>query len=251
MTDQSRPGARSPAKILEGRVALVTGASRGIGAATAQALAEAGAHVVLTARTSGALEEVEARIHERGGTATIAPLDLAEAGTIEKLAAAIAGRWGRLDILIANAGQLGTLSPLAHIDPATWGRVIDVNLTANYRLIRAFDGLLRASTAGRLILISSNAAVQPRAYWGPYAASKAGLEALAQSYAEEVQNVSNVRVAIVDPGGTRTGMRAAAYPGENPQTLPEPAVPAMAMLGLLARDFETGHRLIVKREVAA
>lgn len=235
-------------KVLANRIALVTGASRGIGAATALALADAGAHVVLTARTAGGLEAIEGQIHQRGGTATIAPLDLTEGEHVDKLAQAVATRWGRLDLLIANAGTLGVLSPVAHIDPATWERTLALNLTANFRLIRAFDGLLRASPAGRLLLLTSTAARQPRAYWSAYAAAKAGLEALADSYAEEVQNVSSVRVALVNPGAVRTGMRAAAYPGENPDTLPDPAVPAMAILSLIAQDFETGFRLNVKRD---
>jgi NAD(P)-dependent dehydrogenase (short-subunit alcohol dehydrogenase family) len=237
--------------IFAGRIALVTGASRGIGAATALALAGAGAHVVLCARTPGALEAVEGQIHQRGGTATIAPLDITQGEHVDKLAGAIASRWGKVDMLIANAGVLGVLSPLAHIEPATWDQVIATNLTANFRLIRAFDGLLRSSANGRLVMLTSTVANQPRAYWSAYAASKAGMESLADCYADEVRNVSNVRVAVVNPGPVRTGMRAAAFPGENPETLPEPDSIGLAILELLAADFETGFRVNLKRGVLA
>jgi NAD(P)-dependent dehydrogenase (short-subunit alcohol dehydrogenase family) len=234
-------------KPLAGRIALVTGASRGIGAATAVALAGAGAHVILTARTEGGLTEVDDRIHRLGGTATIAALDLRNADHLDNLAQAVANRWRGLDILVLNAAVLGPLSPVAHISPEDWDQVIAVNLTANWRLVRNFDALLRTSEAGRLVALTSRAAHEPRAYWGAYSASKSALETLLLSYAEEVKEISRVRVALVDPARTRTAMRAAAYPGEDPDTLPDPEVPALAITRLLIDDFETGHRLSLQR----
>jgi NAD(P)-dependent dehydrogenase (short-subunit alcohol dehydrogenase family) len=230
---------------LQGRIALVTGASRGIGAATAEKLAAQGAHVVLTARTAKDLEAVEQRIFEAGGSATIAPMDLTEVGNNERLAAAVRERWGKLDILVLNAAMLGTLAPVPVIDAAEFNRVLTLNLLAQQALIAAFDGLLRASDTGRLVVLTSSVGQQPRAYWGAYGASKAALENLALSYAEEVQNLSSVRVAIVDPSRTRTAMRAKAYPGEDPATLKDPSVVGEAITQLLLGGFETGHRLIV------
>ena len=230
---------------LTGRIALVTGASRGIGAATAEKLAAQGAHVVLTARTAKDLEAVEQRIFEAGGSATIAPLDLTEAGSIERLAAAVRERWGKLDILVMNAAMLGALSPVPVIDAAEFNRVLTLNLLAQQALIASFDGLLRASDAGRIIVLTSSVGQRPRAYWGAYGASKAALENLALSYAEEVQNLSSVRVAIVDPSRTRTAMRAKAYPGEDPATLKDPSVVGEAITQMLLGGFETGHRLVV------
>lgn len=237
-------------KPLGDRLALVTGASRGIGAAAAIALAEAGAHMVLTARTEGGLTEVESRIHERGGTATIAPLDLADSAQIDRLAQAIGNRWGKLDLLVLNAAMLGTLSPLGHVAPAEFERLMTLNVGSNFRLIRAFDPLLRAAPAGRLIAITSGVAKQPRAYWGPYAASKAALETLIDTYAQETANVSAIRTAIVDPGSTRTAMRAQAYPGEDPQTVKAPDVVAAAIVELLTDDFKTGTRVELARKAA-
>src|SRR4051812_27651974 len=232
-------------KKLEGQLALVTGASRGIGAATAEALAAAGAHVVLTARTAAELELAEERIHQAGGTATIAPLDLIETDSIAKLASAVAERWGRLDILMLNAATLGSLTPVAQIDGKEFSRVLTLNVLAGQALIAGFDPLLRKSEAGRLLAITSSVGRHPRAYWGAYGASKAALETLALAYAEEVRNLSPVRVAIVDPGSTATAMRARAYPGEDPATLKLPAAVAEAVVALLERDFETGERLEV------
>jgi NAD(P)-dependent dehydrogenase (short-subunit alcohol dehydrogenase family) len=234
------------AKPLQDRLALVTGASRGIGAATALALAEAGAHVVITARTEGGLEELESRINAAGGTATIAPLDLADSEAIDRLAQAIGNRWGRLDILLLNAAMLGDLMPLPHVPPAQFDKIMALNVGAQYRLIRAFDPLLRLADAGRLIALTSSVATRPRAYWGPYAASKAALENLVDTYAEEVRNTSRVRAAVVDPGGTRTRMRAQAFPGEDPQTLKAPEAVAARIVELLASDFETRERLKVE-----
>lgn len=228
-----------------GRIALVTGASRGIGAAVAEALAAQGAHVILTARTAKDLEDVEQRIFDAGGNATIAPLDLTESGSIDRLAAALRERWGKIDVMVLNAAMLGTLSPVAVIDAAEFNRVLTLNLLAQQALIASFDDLLRASDAGRLVVMTSSVGSKPRAFWGAYGASKAALENLALSYAEEVQNLSRVKVAIVDPGKTRTKMRALAYPGEDPATLKEPVVVGEAITKLLASDFETGLRLAV------
>jgi NAD(P)-dependent dehydrogenase (short-subunit alcohol dehydrogenase family) len=233
-------------KMFEGKVALVTGASRGIGAATAQALAAQGAHVIITARTAKDLEAVEDAIFAAGGSATIAPLDLTDGDSIARLAAAVAERWGKLDILVLNAAMLGTLTPVPAIDGAEFARLFTLNVTAQQVLIASFDGLLRKSEAGRLIALTSSVGAAPRAFWGAYGASKAALENLVQSYGEEVKNLSPVRVAIVDPGKTRTKMRAAAYPGEDPATVKEPAVVAEAILGLLQSEFETGHRVLVE-----
>ena len=230
---------------MQGRIALVTGASRGIGAATAEKLAAEGAHVILTARTAKDLEAVEQRIYETGGSATIAPMDLTEAGSIERLAAAVRERWGKLDMLVLNAAMLGSLSPVPVIDPAEFNRVLTLNLLAQQALIASFDGLLRASDAGRVIVLTSSVGQKPRAYWGAYGASKAALENLALSYAEEVQNLSAVRVVIVDPSRTRTAMRAKAYPGEDPATLKDPSIVGDAITQLLLGGFETGHRLII------
>lgn len=233
-------------KVFEGKVALVTGASRGIGAATAQALAAQGAHVIITARTAKDLEAVEDAIFASGGSATIAPLDLTDGDSIARLAAAVAERWGKLDILVLNAAMLGTLTPVSAIDGAEFARLFTLNVTAQQVLIASFDGLLRKSEAGRLIALTSSVGATPRAFWGAYGASKAALENLVQSYGEEVKNLSPVRVAIVDPGKTRTKMRAAAYPGEDPATVKEPAVVADAILGLLQGEFDTGNRLTVE-----
>lgn len=227
---------------LTGKLALVTGASRGIGAATAQALAAAGAHVVLTARTEAGLIEVDDRIHAAGGTATIAPFDLSDGDAIDRLAAALHARWGKLDVLILNAATLGTLTPVPHIDPTEFARVVALNLTANWRMIRAFDPLLRAADAGRLVTLTSSVATTPRAYWGTYAATKAALDNLVLTYGEEVGNTSAVRVAAVDPGATATTMRARAFPGEDATTIKQPGAVADTIVGLLATDFATGSR---------
>jgi NAD(P)-dependent dehydrogenase (short-subunit alcohol dehydrogenase family) len=230
-----------------GKLALVTGAGRGIGAAIAEALGAAGAHVVLTARTSAELEAVEERIHQAGGAATIAPLDLTEKDSIAKLAQAVAGRWQALDLLVLNAAMLGTLTPVAQIDGKEFNRLLTLNLLAQQALIAAFDPLLRKSEAGRLVAITSSVGARPRAYWGAYGASKAALETLALSYGEEVKNLAPIKVALVNPGPTATQMRARAYPGEDPATLKPPAAVAAAVVDLLSGDFETGHRLELRR----
>ncbi len=231
--------------LLQDKIALVTGASRGIGAATAEALAAAGAHVILTARTAAGLEEVEQRIHEAGGSATIAPLDLTEPDSIARLAAAANERWPALDMLVLNAAMLGSLTPVAQIDGKEFNQVLTLNLLAQQALIAAFDPLLRKSEAGRLIAVTSSVGRNPRAYWGAYGASKAALEALVLAYAEEVANLAPLKVAIVDPGSTATRMRARAFPGEDQATLKPPSAVAEAILALLGRDFETGERLVV------
>ena len=229
-------------KSLEGRVALVTGASRGIGAATAKALAAAGAHVVVTARTASELEAVEEAIHQAGGTATSAPLDLTQNDAIAKLAHALGERWPALDILVLNAGMLGTLGPTAQIDMKEFARLLTLNVTAQVALLTAFDPMLKRSDAGRVIGITSSVGATPRAYWGAYGASKAALENLLLAYAAEVANVSKTRVAILDPGATRTKMRERAYPGEDPASVKPPEVVANRIVALLAEDFATGHR---------
>lgn len=226
---------------LSGKTALVTGASRGIGAATAMALAAAGAHVVLTARTAGGLEEVEDAIFTAGGNATIAPLDLTEHHAIARLAEAVAERWSALDMLVLNAGMLGTLGAINAIDFPEFAKVLTLNVTAQAALLAAFDPLLRRSTAGRVIGITSSVARMPRAYWGVYGASKAAFENLLLSYGEEVGPISAIRTAIVDPGATRTKMRARAFPGEDPASVKPPETVAARIAELIQTDFENGH----------
>jgi short-subunit dehydrogenase len=233
-------------KLFEGKVALVTGASRGIGAATAKALAAQGAHVIITARTAKDLEAVEDAIFNAGGNATIAPLDLTDGDSIARLATAVTERWGKLDILVLNAAMLGTLAPVPAIDGAEFARLFTLNVTAQQVLIASFDALLRKSDAGRLVALTSSVGAAPRAFWGAYGASKAALETLVASYGEEVKNLSAVRTAIVDPGRTRTQMRAKAYPGEDPATVKEPSVVADAIVAMLTTEFETVHRLVVE-----
>jgi len=225
---------------LAGRIALVTGASRGIGQATALALARAGAHVVALARTVGGLEELDDAIRAVGGTATLVPLDLKDTPGIARLAAALSERYGRLDVLICNAGILGPLSPLGHVEPKAWDDVMAINVTANWHLIRALDPLLRASSSGRVVFLTSGITAHPRAYWGPYTISKAALEALARTYAAETAT-TNVRVNLFNPGATRTRMRAAAMPGEDPMTLKTAEPVAEKIVALCLPDFaETG-----------
>ena len=230
---------------LEGKTALITGASRGIGAATAEALAAAGAHVILTARTAGGLEEVEGRIHAAGGTATIAPLDLADGDNISRLASAVSGRWPALDILVLNAATLGTLGPVPAIDGKEFARVLALNVVAQQAMLAAFDPLLKASAGARVIGVTSSVGQRPRAYWGAYGASKAAMESLLLAYADEVANLRDIRVAIVDPGATATKMRERAYPGEDQSKLQSPATVAESILRLIRDDFPTGFRLRV------
>jgi len=227
---------------LAGRIALITGASRGLGAAAALAYAREGAHCVLVARTVGGLEALDDQIKAAGGSATLVPLDVTDGPGIDRLGAALYERFKKLDILLGNAGLLGTLSPIGHIEPAIFERVMAVNVTANWRLIRSLDPLLRRSDAGRAIFVSSGAATNPRAYWGPYAASKAGLEALVKVYADEVANTP-VRVNLVNPGPTRTGMRAKAFPGEDPASLKPPDHVAEVFVKLAASTCTDNGKL--------
>lgn len=217
------------------KIALVTGASRGIGAATALALAEAGHHVILTGRSEADLAAVEGRIHGAGGTATIAPFDLADSEAIDRLAAAIGARWGRLDLLVLNAAQLGTLAPVTHTPPREWDQVVALNLTANWRLLRAFDPWLRASPAADVAALTSSVGSTPRAYWGAYAASKAALESLIATYGLETAAVTGIRTHVIDPGATRTAMRARAFPGEDPASVKPPEDVAAMILAALQR----------------
>lgn len=230
-----------------GQLALVTGASRGIGAATAEALARAGAHVVLTGRDTKALEAAEERIHQAGGSATIAPVDLAETDGIARLAAAIGQRWQALDILVVNAAILPQLSSVADIDQRAFGQALTVNVLATQALIAQFDPLLRKSQDARVIGLTSTVAQAPRAYWGAYAASKAAFEVLLDCYAQETRNIAKLRVAIVNPGATRTAMRARAYPGEDPTSVKPPEDVAARLMALLQEDFDSGYRETVNQ----
>jgi NAD(P)-dependent dehydrogenase (short-subunit alcohol dehydrogenase family) len=226
---------------LDGKLALVTGAGRGIGAATAEALAGAGAHVILVARTAKALEEVEERIHDAGGSATIAPLDLTEGESIGKLAAAAAERWPALDVLVLNAAMLGSLTPVEHIDPKEYARILTLNVVANQALIAAFDPMLRKSERAEIIAITSSVGHEPRAFWGAYGSSKAALENLVLSYGDETEHSGKVRVHVIDPGATRTRMRALAFPGEEPDSVKPPEVVAKFILERLASEAPTGE----------
>jgi NAD(P)-dependent dehydrogenase (short-subunit alcohol dehydrogenase family) len=217
------------------RLALVTGASRGIGAATAELLASEGWHVILTGRSETGLAEVDDRIHGQGGSATIAPFDLTDHDAIDRLGQAIGARWRRLDALVLNAAQLGTLAPVPHLDAKEWDKLLAVNLTANWRLIRAADPWLRQAPAADVVAVTSSVGSTPRAYWGAYAATKAALENLVRTYGEEVRNISAIRTHIVDPGATRTTMRARAYPGEDASRLKPPEDAARLILAALAR----------------
>lgn len=228
------------------KLALVTGASRGIGAATAEALAAAGAQVILVARTSSALEEVEERIHDAGGSATIAPLDLTDGESIGKLAGAIAERWQKLDILVLNAAMLGSLTPVQDIDPKEYSRLLSLNLLANQALIAAFDPLLKRADKADIVALTSSVGAEPRAFWGAYGSSKAALEALLGAYADETEYTGRLRVHIVDPGATRTRMRALAFPGEEPESVKSPEVVAEAIVDRLTADAPTGERVRVE-----
>lgn len=225
-----------------GQIALVTGSSRGIGAATAVALAKAGAHVILTGRDTRALEGIEEQIFASGGSATIAPVDLTEPDGIARLATAVSQRWGKLDILIINAAILPELTSVADIDQGAFNKALTTNVLATQALIANFDALLKKSDNPRVIGLTSGVATKPRAYWGAYAASKAAFEVLLDCYAQESANTSKLRVAIVNPAATRTQMRARAYPGEDPNTLKTPEVVAERLVSLLDEQFETGHR---------
>lgn len=231
---------------LANRIALITGASRGIGAAVAKRFAAEGAHVILAARTVGGLEATDDAIQAAGGASTLVPVDLTDFTKIDQLGAHIAERFGRLDILVGNAATLGELTPLAHADPKVWNKVISTNVTANWRLIRSFDPLLQTSNAGRAIFVTSGAASKAIPYWGPYAVSKAALEMLVKTYAAEMAG-TNVRVNLVDPGVVRTGMRALAMPGEDPQTLPAPDTVTDAFVRLASAECNANGEIIKVR----
>ena len=234
---------------LSGKIALITGASRGIGAAVAQCFAGEGAHVVLAARTVGGLEEVDDAIRAAGGSATLVPFDLRDFIKIDELAARILDRWGRLDILVGNAAEFGVFSPLGHIDPGIWTEVMDLNLTANWRLIRAMDPLLRAAPAGRAIFTTSGVARGVFPYWGPYAVSKTGLEMLIKIYAGEVAK-THVRANLIDPGIVRTRLRARAFPGEDPNRLPLPQSVTDAFLMLALPDCTHNGEVVTASAVS-
>lgn len=230
-------------KTLADKVVLVTGASRGIGYQAALEAARRGAHVVAVARTVGGLEELDDAIEVLGGTATLVPLDLTEFDGIDRLGRAVFERWGRLDGLVGNAASLGAITPVSHMEPKDFEKLLALNVTANYRLIRSFDLLLRQSPSGRAVFLSSSSARSARAFWGAYAASKAALEALVKSYAAEVGGVTNVRVNAFYPGAVRTAMRARAVPGENPDTLPHPSVVAPPIIDMLEPTFDANRML--------
>lgn len=232
---------------LEGRVTLVTGASRGIGYASAIALAEAGSDIIALARTQGGLEALDDAIKATGRSCTLVPMDLTQPEGIDRLGAIINERWGKLDGLLANAGMLGDITPVPHLDPKTWDKLMAVNLTANYRLIRSLDPLLRASDAGRALFLTSGVADTRRAYWGAYAATKAGLEALVQSYAKEAE-VTPLKVNLLNPGATRTAMRAKAMPGEDPSTLPTPKDLTPLIVKMLSPAYTQTDQIIKYRD---
>ena len=233
-------------KPLAGRVALVTGASRGIGAATARALAAAGAHVVLTARHVKELEAVEDAIHDAGGTSTIAPMDLTEGDSIARLAQALATRWDRLDIMVISAAMLPTLTPVTQIDAKQFSQAITLNVLATQALLANFDPLLKRSKHGRIIGITSSVGADPRAFWGAYGSTKAAFDNLLLAHGHEIGRISETRVAILDPGATRTAMRARAYPGEDPQTVKPPEAVADTIVGMLTADFANLTRIRVE-----
>jgi len=234
------------AQDLAGKVVLVTGASRGIGYATAREAAKRGAHVVAVARTVGGLEELDDEIQDMGSSATLVPLDLRDGDAIDRLGAAIFERWGALDGLIANAGILGTLSPLPHVAPEDFEKVMAVNVTANFRLLRSTDLLLRQADAGRAVFVSSSSARSARPYWGLYAASKAAVDAMVKSYAGEIEQTS-VRANVFYPGAVRTAMRAKAMPGENPETLPAPSEIAPKLVDMISPSLKENGRLFDMR----
>lgn len=228
---------------LDGRLALITGATRGIGAAVAKAYAAAGAHCILAGRTQGALEELYDAITEAGGTCTAVPIDVRDFDALDQFGASIYERWGKLDILVGNAGMLGSITPLPHVDPKEWQEVLDINLTANWRLIRSLDPLLRQSDAARVIFVTSGVARSHKAYWAGYAVSKAGLEAMANIYAAECVNTP-IKVNLINPGPMRTHMRAKAMPGEDPDTLPHPDELAPLFVEMASPEYQENGTLV-------
>lgn len=238
-------------KPLDGRITLVTGASRGIGYAAAKALAAAGSHVIALARTQGGLEALDDEIKSAGGTCSLVPMDLRDFDQIDRLGGLLNDRYGRLDGLLCNAGVLGDITPANHVTPKDWMRIIDVNMTAPYRLIRSLDPLLRESDAGRGVFLSSSVARAPRAYWAAYAASKAGMETFVRCWAEEIEGVTNIRANLLNPGGTDTQMRAKAMPGEDKSTLPTPYDVAPLIVEMLSPDYTAHDTLVSYRDWAA
>ncbi len=236
----------SMSKPLENKVALVTGASRGIGSAAARALAAAGAHVVLVARTVGALEDVDDAVQKAGGSATLVPLDLKDFAALDRLGASIFERWGRLDAFLGNAGVLGAITPLAHLEPKAFQELLDVNVTANWRLIRSLDPLLRRADAGRALFLTSGAARKHTPFWGGYAMAKAALESLALTYAAECAG-TDIKVNLLSPGPLRTAMRAKAMPGEDPATLAPPDAVAPLIVELLSPACGKNGELVAFR----
>lgn len=234
-------------RVLDGRITLVTGASRGIGYQAAIALAKAGSHIIATARTQGGLEDLDDAIKAVGGECTLVPMDLKNGDGIDQLGKVIHERWGRLDGFLANAGVLGEITPAPHTTPKTWDEVMAVNITSNYRFIRSLDPLLRASDSGRAVFVSSSVARSHPAYWGAYAASKAALEAFVSCYAKEAE-VTNLKVNLLNPGATRTAMRAKAMPGEDPNVLPNPADLAPLIVEMLAPDYAANDTLVTFRQ---
>jgi NAD(P)-dependent dehydrogenase (short-subunit alcohol dehydrogenase family) len=228
---------------MDQRIALVTGASRGIGRAAAKALAKAGAHVILVSRTVGALEEVDDEIRKDGGAATLVPLDIRDFPALDRLGATIFERWGRLDAFLGNAGSLGVITPLAHLEPKAFQELIEVNVTANWRLIRSLDPLLRRSEAGRALFVTSGAARKHTPFWGGYAMAKAALESLALTYASECAS-TNVKVNLFSPGPLRTAMRAKAMPGEDPDTLLKPDAVAPLIVELLSSECDKTGEIV-------
>lgn len=232
---------------LKGRIALVTGASRGIGYFTALELARAGAHVIACARTVGGLEELDDVIKAAGGSATLVPFDLSDMEAIDRLGASIFERWGKLDILVANAGILGVIAPVAHVEAKVFDRVMTTNVTSMWRLVRSLEPLLVKSDAGRAILLSSGVATNPRAFWGAYAMSKAAVETMGRIWAEEMAHTP-LKINMVNPGATRTAMRAQAMPGEDPETLPHPSEVAAKILPLASPEMTDSGRLFIVRD---
>ena len=234
-------------KTLEGRVILVTGATRGIGFAAAKSLAEAGAHIVALGRTQGALEDLDDIIKNAGSSATLVPMDLKVPDGLDQLAEVIGQRWGRLDGILGNAGILGDLTPANQVEPKIFDDVMAINLTANYRLIRAMDPLMRLSDNARSVFVTSGVSVSRRAFWGAYAASKAALDAFIQCYAKEIE-ITAMRVNLLNPGGTATRMRAKAVPGEDPETLPKPDDIAPLIVQMMSPDYQENGQIIAFRE---
>lgn len=236
---------------LDGKIALITGATRGIGAGVVLALAREGAHIIMVGRTTGALEEMDDAVRELGAESTLVPMDLNDAEAIDRLGGHVASTWGKLDILIGNAGILGPISPMGHIPPKEWDQLMAINVTANYRLIRAFDPLLRAAEAGRAIFVTSTVAESCRAYWGGYAITKAAINCMVKTYANEVGNNTNVRANLINPGAIRTSMRAAAVPGEDPETLDTPHDIAPLFVKMSLPEFQGNGEIISYKDYKA